>query len=220
MGDNKKLPSFASILVVGLVSKDLVAIEAISVTADSCELSGAWLVNVVDTFTIESLCSEKIIIFLNKESETLSIFEKYKEKFIAIKDLIIDAQAEINTANKLFDDYVQKNEFEYREYMAIPPAERRLVPKVTKKNLVAPEFSNWPDSVLLDSAEDELVRMQKLGAVEGTPIEMRKVLAASRLIQILIYMWKADEIERTNRVYVFGQDSEITILPPSWIKRA
>jgi hypothetical protein len=220
MGDKKNLPSFASVLVVGLVSKDLVAIEAISVTADSCDLSGAWLVNTLDTSIIENLFSEKIIIFLNKESENLSIFKKYEKKFITIEDLIIDARVEINTANKLFEDYVQKNELDYREYMEIPPAERKLIPKVVKKNLVAPEFSNWPDSVLLDSAEDELVRMQKLGSVEGTPIEMKKVLAASRLIQILIYMWKADEIERTNRVYVFGQDSEVTILPPSWIKRA
>jgi hypothetical protein len=219
MRDQKSRLSFASIVVVGLVSKDKVAIEAISVTLDSCDLSGAWLIDVGDTVTIESLLNGKLVLFLNQESESVTNFKKYKEKIIVVQDLISDAKSEIKTANKLFEEYVQKNQLEYSEYMKIPPSERRLLPKIQKKSLVAPEFSAWPDSVLLDSAEEELVRMQKLGSVAGTPNEMKKILAASRLIQFLIYMWKADEIERVNRVYVLGQDSEQTILPPSWLKK-
>jgi hypothetical protein len=219
MRDQKSRLSFASIVLVGLVSKDKVAIEAISVTIDSCDLSGAWLIDVGDTVTIECLLNGKLVLFLNKESESVTNFKKYKEKIIAVQDLISDAKSEIKTANKLFEEYVQKNQLEYSEYMKIPPSERRLLPKIQKKSLVAPEFSAWPDSVLLDSAEEELVRMQKLGTVAGTPNEMKKILAASRLIQFLIYMWKADEIERVNRVYVLGQDSEQTILPPSWLKK-
>ena len=219
MRDQKSRLSFASIVVVGLVSKDKVAIEAISVTVDSCDLSGAWLIDVADNVTIESLLNGKLVVFLNQESESYTNFKKYKEKIIAVQDLISDAKAEIKTANKLFEEYVQKNQLEYSEYMKIPPSERRLLPKIQKKNLVAPEFSAWPASVLLDSAEEELVHMQKLGSVAGTPNEMKKILAASRLIQFLIYMWKADEIERVNRVYVLGQDAEQTILPPSWLKK-
>ena len=219
MRDQKSRLSFASIVVVGLVSKDKVAIEAISVTLDSCDLSGAWLIDVGDTVTIESLLNGKLVLFLNQESESVTNFKKYKEKIIVVQDLISDAKSEIKTDNKLFEEYVQKNQLEYSEYMKIQPSERRLLPKIQKKNLVAPEFSAWPAAVLLDSAEEELVRMQKLGSVAGTPNEMKKILAASRLIQFLIYMWKADEIERVNRVYVLGQDSEQTILPPSWLKK-
>jgi hypothetical protein len=219
MRDQKKSLDYASLVVVGLASVDTVAIEAISITLESCDLSGAWLVNLEDSAMIDNLLSEKIIIFLDGESKTHHAFKKYSEKFIEINDLIEDAKAEINTANKLFNQYVQKNQLEYSEYMKVPPAERKLLPKVIKKNLVPPVFSNWPDSVMLESAENELVQMKKLGAIEGTPNEMKKILAASRFVQFLIYMWKSDEIERVNRVYVLGQDSEQTILPPSWLKR-
>ena len=219
MRDQKKSLDYASLVVVGLASVDTVAIEAISITLESCDLSGAWLVNLEDSAMIDNLLSEKIIIFLNGETKTHRAFKKYSEKFIEINDLIQDAKAEINTANKLFNQYVQKNQLDYSEYMKVPPAERKLLPKVIKKNLVPPVFSKWPDSVMLESAENELVQMKKLGAIEGTPNEMKKILAASRLVQFLIYMWKSDEIERVNRVYVLGQDAEQTILPPSWLKR-
>lgn len=219
MRDQKKPLDYASLVVVGLVADDKVAIEAISVTVESCDLSGAWLVNLEDSAMIDSLLSEKIIIFLNQESETHGSFKKYSEMVIDINTLIEDAKAEINTANKLFNDYVERNQVEYSEYMKVPPADRKLIPKVLKKNLVPPVFSEWPDSVTLEAAENELVRMKKLGTVEGTPNEMKRILAASRLIQSLVNMWKVDEIERINRVYVLGQDSVNTILPPSWLKR-
>lgn len=219
MKDQKKSPDYASLVVVGLVADNKVAIEAISVTVESCDLSGAWLVNLEDGAMIDSLLSEKLIIFLNEESEMHHTFKKYSEKVIGINALIEDAKTEINTANKLFNEYVQKNQLDYSEYMKVSPADRKLLPKVVKKNLVPPVFSEWPDSVILESAENELVRIKKLGTVEGTPNQMKKILAASRLIQFLIYMWKADEVERVNRVYVLGQDSMQTILPPSWLKR-
>lgn len=211
--------SHASIVVVELVSEDTVAIEAISITLESCDLSGAWQVNLDDTSTLDLLLNDKLIICVNGESESLAVLKNYQEKFITINSLIEDAKVEIQTANNLFDNYVQKNQIDYLEFMKIPAAERKSLPKVVKKSLVAPEFSEWPDSVILDSAEIELAQRKKLGAVEGTPSEMKKILAASRLIQLLVYMWKADEIERVNRVYVLGQDSVNTILPPSWLKK-
>jgi hypothetical protein len=32
-------------------------------------------------------------------------------------------------------------------------------------------------------------------------------------------MWKNDEVERNNRVYVLGSDAEMTILPKSWLSK-
>jgi hypothetical protein len=48
---------------------------------------------------------------------------------------------------------------------------------------------------------------------------MKRVLAASRLLQILIYMWKNDEVERLNRQYVIGSDAKSTILPAIWLEK-
>lgn len=219
MKSNKRLVSYASIAVVGLAPNEMIAIETISVSRESCDLSGAWLIKKTDTAVLDDLINGKLIVFLNKESQSISIFEKFHENFIGVDDIFQDAKNEIEIAMKLFDQYVQKNRKEYAEYMNVPPMERKLLPKVVKKNLVAPEFSRWPESVKLDSAEKELTIMRKMSAVEGTPSEMRKVLAAARLIQLLIYMWKADEVERVNRVYVLDQDAENTILPPSWLSK-
>jgi len=52
----------------------------------------------------------------------------------------------------------------------------------------------------------------------STPEDMKKTLAAARLVKFLVDMWQLDEQERVNRKYVDGTDAEITILPESWLK--
>jgi hypothetical protein len=210
---------YANIAVVGLASKELVAVEVISVTADSCDLSGAWLINSVDTKALSDLLDEKLIIFLNIESQRLKLFENIQDQVVTLTDFIRDAKDQISVANKLFEDFVSNNALAYAEYMKVSVKDRQSLPKVVKKNLIAPDFSDWPPSLDLDSAEKELEQMNKLSVIQGTPQEMKKILAASRLIQFLIQMWRIDEIERVNRVYVLNESAENTILPPSWLRK-
>jgi hypothetical protein len=71
----------------------------------------------------------------------------------------------------------------------------------------------------MNNPGQELSKLGKLESISGTQPEMKRVLAASRLLQILVYMWKNDEVERNNRVYVLGSDAEMTILPKSWLSK-
>ncbi len=217
MDSNFSKIRYVSIAVVDHISIEKVAIESISITDESCDLSGAWLVDSKDSELLSNILSGKLIIQLGS-SESSNAKVNFQDQ-IFIQDFLDDARQEIEVANKLFSDHVERNLDAYSSYMKIAPAERKLIPKVVKKNLVPPDFSNWPGVVDIDNPEQELRKMGKLESISGTQAEMKRVLAASRLLQILVYMWKNDEVERNNRVYVLGSDAEMTILPKSWLSK-
>jgi len=210
---------YASIAIVDHISTEEVAIESISVTEESCDLSGAWLVNARDSQLLLNILSGKLIIELGSSESPAAKIKPKSQDQISIQDFLDDARHEIEIANKLFNDHVERNLQEYSSYMQVAPAERTLLPKVVKKNLVPPDFSKWPDTVDMNNPEQELRKLGKLASIVGTDPEMKRVLAASRLLQILVYMWKSDEVERNNRVYVLGSDAEMTILPRSWLSK-
>jgi len=210
---------YASIAIVDHISTEEVAIESISVTEESCDLSGAWLVNSKDSQLLLNILSGKLIIELGSSESPAAKIKPKSQDQVSIQDFLDDARHEIEIANKLFNDHVERNLQEYSSYMQVAPAERKLLPKVVKKNLVPPDFSKWPDTVDMNNPEQELRKLGKLASIVGTDPEMKRVLAASRLLQILVYMWKSDEVERNNRVYVLGSDAEMTILPRSWLSK-
>jgi hypothetical protein len=219
MGVSLNKIRYASIAVVDHISIEKVAIESISITDESCDLSGAWLVDSKDSELLSNILSGKLIIELGSPESSNAKVELKLQDQISIQDFLDDARQEIEVANKLFTDHVERNLQEYSSYMQIAPAERKLMPKVVKKNLVPPDFSNWPGVVDMNNPEQELRKLGKLESISGTQLEMKRVLAASRLLQILLYMWKNDEVERNNRVYVLGSDAEMTILPKSWMSK-
>ena len=210
---------YASIAVVDPLPSGSVAIETISVTEDACDLSGAWLLEPSELHKASTILSDKLIIVLGESKKLPGPLSDFSKMQVSIQDFLIQARHEVSTALKLFRDFQVNNEKEYADYMNIKPAERKLLPKVTKKNLVEPSFSKWPQDLNLSAAESELDSLGKLSKIEGTPEEMRKVLAASRLVQMLVYMWKKDETERQNRQYVKNEDSVNTILPTPWLKK-
>jgi hypothetical protein len=210
---------YVSLAVVDSVSDKRFAIETISISADSCDLSGAWLLESKDRDAIKNIMTGKIILNLGNEISLKSIDQNATLRTVSLEDFLVDAKSEISIANNLFEKFVQQNRDEYAEYMNVKPDERKLIPKVVKKNLVPPDFSVWPSGLDLSQPHNELRKLGKLEKIQGTPIEMEKVLTTSRLVQILINMWKSDESERLNRVYVLGADAESTILPKSWLSR-
>jgi hypothetical protein len=210
---------FAGIAVVDFKLGDKIAIEAISVTQDSCDLSGAWLLKIGEEEKLSTILENKLVIVLGEENAARSWPVIQATSRVAIDDFLTEAREEVLTALSLFQEFNAKNLQEYDAYMKIKPTERKLLPKVTKKNLVEPNFSAWPDSIDLEISKQELERLGKLSSINGTPDDMKRVLAASRLLQILIYMWKNDEVERLNRQYVIGSDAKSTILPAIWLEK-
>ena len=209
---------YAGIAVVDLNLGDKIAIESISVTQDACDLSGAWLLKIGEEEKIETILENKLVIVIGGGNTSKSLPAIQETKRVYINDFLGEAREEVLTALRLFQEFNAKNQQEYDAYMKIKPAERKLLPKVTRKNLVEPNFSSWPDSLDLEISTQELEKLGKLSSIKGTPDDMKRILAASRLLQILIYMWKNDEVERLNRQYVIGSDAKSTILPAIWLE--
>ena len=208
--------SYASIAIVDTASLDFIAVETISVTAETCELSGAWVLKNANAHQLEELISGRLVLVIGN----MDVFKKYAGSnftLITIQPFLDQAIRDAKNAMKDFATFVKNHELEYATYMAIKPADRKLIPKVTKKNLIEPSFSKWPVTVDLESPENELRELGKLSEISGTPIEMRKILGVSRLIQVLVNMWHSDEIERLNRLYIHGEDAQISVLPDCWL---
>ena len=210
---------YVSLAVVDFVSEKKIAIETMSITQDTCDLTGAWLLEVDDREIILNILTGKLILGVSDVDRLAKIDSLLNNRTVSISDFLSDAKAEVGIATKLFESYVESNKREYAEYMSVKPQERKQLPKVLKKNLTPPEFSAWPNEINLADPVHELQNLGKLGKIRGTPSTMERVLGASRLIQNLINMWRSDESERLNRVYVLGEDAENTILPKSWLKR-
>jgi len=210
---------YVSLAVVDFVSEKKIAIETMSITQDTCDLTGAWLLEVDDREDILKILTGKLILGVSDVDRLAKIDSLLNNRTVSISDFLSDAKAEVGIATKLFESYVESNKREYAEYMSVKPQERKQLPKVFKKNLTPPEFSAWPNEINLANPVQELQNLGKLGKIQGTPSTMERVLGASRLIQNLINMWRSDESERLNRVYVLGEDAENTILPKSWLKR-
>ncbi len=210
---------YASIAVIDLQDSGVVAIETISVTRDECNLSGAWLLKSFDQEKIENLLSDKLLVLLGTNQDSVKKLTKYTKNQVLVSEFLNEAKAEADEAMRLYGQFKVTNEKDYAAYMSIKPAERKLLPKVTKKNLIEPTFSNWPSRLDLSESESEMAKLGKLSQIDGTPTEMRKVLAASRLIQMLVYMWKLDETERVSRQYVKDEIAVETILPLAWLNK-
>jgi hypothetical protein len=59
----------------------------------------------------------------------------------------------------------------------------------------------------------------KLGIIKGGEVELQRTIALSRALKFFIEKWRNDETERKNKIYVDEKDSEITILPKSWLSK-
>ena len=210
--------NYASIAIIEFCENEIL-VEAISVTEDICDLSGAWNFDHENLEKIKNVLGNKLLILIGEKKKLPNSLREFENKLVSIQDFLDQAKYEAKKALQLYEEFHEKNEKEYLEYMQVKPAERKLLPKVTKKKLIAPIFYDWPDSINLDEAEKELTRLGKLSKIEGTPNEMRKILAAARLVQILIKFWINDENERLNRQYVTEEMAKVTILPPPWLKQ-
>lgn len=209
--------SYAGIAIIDFFSDEEVAIETVSVTKESCDLSGIWVMRRDEESKLKSVLSEKLLLVLDQGNTVPKEILKFSEHIVSIDDFLSQAKQEAAEATKNFLHFKAINENEYETYMKVKPAERKILPKVVKKNLIEPDLSNWPSAINLDAAEEELERMNKLGSIDGAVEEVRRVLSAARLIQVLILMWKYDEAERANRQYVVGDHAVSTILPLCWL---
>ena len=211
--------TYGSVAIAEVLATGEVAIEAISITPESCELSGAWIISEGEEEVLQQILADRLLIPIGDRSMAVAKLTKFLGQEVNIQDFIDEARIDAQSALNSFEEYVRQSDYEYAQYMSINPTDRKALPKVVKKKLVAPDFYQWPIQVDLNKSQDFLKSVGKLGEISGTPIDMKNVLTAARAIKLLVDMWHRDEIERSNRLYVLDQAAQIAILPNCWLRK-
>ena len=211
--------TYGSVAIAEVLATGEVAIEAISITPESCELSGAWIISEGEEEVLQQILADRLLIPIGDRSMAVAKLTKFLGQEVNIQDFIDEARIDAQSALNSFEEYVRQSDYEYAQYMSINPTDRKALPKVVKKKLVVPDFYQWPIQVDLNRSQDFLKSVGKLGEISGTPIDMKNVLTAARAIKLLVDMWHRDEIERSNRLYVLDQAAQIAILPNCWLRK-
>jgi hypothetical protein len=211
--------NYASLVLVEQLKSEKIALWTVSVTSDRAELTGAWVVEKDDSRTLEQIISGRLILILGKAWKVDERLAGHSNSIVELPDFIREAKNEAESALIKFDEFVLENEKKYKEYMAIDKASRKLLPKVSKKQLATPEFFNWPTDLTLNDSKKYLESRGKFGLVSVASDELANVLIAARCLQFLISMWQIDETERRNKVYIEGEGAAVTILPRTWLEK-
>ena len=191
---------YASIAIVEIHPDNTVNIESVSVTDGECLLSGAWDLSLSEAEKIKNVLSEKMIIPLGRKAAV--------EKLTLNLDVVfLDAASFLSDAKRAVDDAL----IAYQTFKSENPNKR--------KNLVSPEFYNWPAEIDFNASAVYLNSIGKKSAPSGAPDKFKATLSAAKLVKHLIDMWHLDEQERNNRKYVEGENARITILPESWLNK-
>ena len=190
---------YASIAIVEMQSDEIVTIESISVSKGECVLSGAWIFSMNESQNIATVVSGKLIIALGDETAVKKFLASSNLKYLKAKPFLEEANYAATTARNDYEAF-KSEDFKKR------------------KNMVEPTFFNWPEDLDFNMSTEYLESIGKVAIPATTPKEMKKTLAAARLVKFMVDMWQKDEQERGNRKYVDGADAEITILPETWLK--
>lgn len=175
-----------------------VAVETISVNEGVSSLSGAWYLDAPSPEDVFQLVSGALVIQIGTPST--SILKSHpKIKSVDIPSFLAIAKGECLKAFQ-----------EYGVYKAEKLAKR--------KNLVEPDFTNWPDELNLEEASFHLVQLGRAASINGTDAEMERVLSASRLVKWMIDGWLHDEAERNQRSYLSAAKPAARLLPDSWLQ--
>lgn len=211
-------PTWANLGVICFEKGLGYSIETISVSTDSCTLSGAWDFETLEDAKLKNILNARLIITCGIENGEV-VANRFASKRVDLKAFISDASQIAKDGIERFNRYIEENAKQYFEYMSIPPAERKLLPKVTKKKLEPIYAHSWELSYDEFAPEITLRQLGKRESIEGTPQNMVRLITTSWLIKHLVDRWREDELERTSRSYLYPEGRNIQVLPSSWMSR-
>lgn len=210
-------PRWANLAVLSFDERFGYAIETISIDEQSCNLSGAWDFETLDEHEVKSILEQRLIITSGVPDGNI-LAKAFFSSWVNIKTFIDDASFAAEDGVSRFDKYLEQNAKDYSDYMAIPPSERKQLPKVVKKKLEPIYVHSW--ELNFDELRPELTLRQlgKRDSIDGTPSNMKRVLATSWLIKHLVDRWRVDEVERTSRGYLYPEGRDFQLFPHSWMQ--
>ena len=190
--------TYASLNIVEIVESSKLVVSKISVSSEGCVLSGGWVFELDDSEQISLVISNSRVLVIGSTSDLTPAIKKYSLKVLSTKDFFVEAARDVNLGIQRFEEFKAED-----------------VKK--RKNLVVPDFYDWPSDVDLNRSSEVLESLGMAGTIEGTAIEMRNVMPAARLVKFFVDKWLSDEAERKSKKFVTGKEAEITILPTCWL---
>ena len=190
--------TYASLNIIEIVDSSKLVVSKISVSSDGCVLSGGWVLDLDDSEQIGLVIAKSRVLAIGSASELSPVINKYGLRVLATKDFFLEAARDVNLGIQRFEEFKAED-----------------IKK--RKNLVVPDFYDWPSDVDLNKSSDVLETLGMVGAIEGTAAEMRNVMPAARLVKFFVDKWLSDEAERKSKKFVTGKEAEITILPTCWL---
>jgi hypothetical protein len=212
-----KNPIWANLAIIDQNQAKGCAVETIFVTDSEVTLSGAW---VFDDYKDPDLAIvlENRLVITNAVQKNLDL-KKLGSVAVNLHDFIKDAEKRAIDSVEIFNRYVKTCDDEYKAYMAIPPAERRLLPKMAKRKFEPIYMNDWNFDLDLEMPGKSLDAFGKLSEIRGTPSEMKYTIQLAWLLKHLIEMWNQDESERFARKNMDPSFAEFKILPDTWLKQ-
>ena len=190
--------TYASLNIIEIVDSSKLVVSKISVSSDGCVLSGGWVLDLDDSEQIGLVIAKSRVLAIGSASELSPVIKKYGLRVLATKDFFLEAARDVKLGIQRFEEFKAED-----------------IKK--RKNLVVPDFYDWPSDVDLNKSSNVLETLGMVGAIEGTAAEMRNVMPAARLIKFFVDKWLSDEAERKSKKFVTGKEAEITILPTCWL---
>jgi hypothetical protein len=205
-------PTWANLGVICFEKELGYSIETISVDTNSCTLSGAWDFETLDDPALTNILGARLVITCGLDNGDV-VANRFSSKRVDIKSFIADASVSAKDGIERFNRYLDENARQYSEYMSIPPAERKLLPKVIKKKLEPIYAHSWELSYDELAPELTLRQLGKRESIKGTPQNMVRLITTSWLIKHLVDRWREDEMERKSREYLYLEDEGLEVLP-------
>jgi hypothetical protein len=190
--------TYASLNIIEIVDSSKLVVSKISISSEGCVLSGGWVFELSDSEQIELVISKSRVIPIGSASDLSPVIKKYSLRVLTTKDFFAEAARDVELGIQRFEEFKAED-----------------IKK--RKNLVLPDFYDWPSDVNLNKSSEVLEDLGVVGDIEGTAPAMCNVMPAARLIKFFVDKWLSDEAERKSKKFVTGKEAEITILPKCWL---
>lgn len=138
--------------------------------------------------------------------------------------VVIGTQDGIDFVNKIFKKKLNNSNLtNFVESALVEQDQLQILWEVHKeadqkkrKNLVPPKWPTWPSKIEDNSPIKILEQLGKQPYSEGTPKEMRPLVAFGKVVNLMLANWMAIEEERLRRKFLKSEIETARIWPPSF----
>lgn len=190
--------TYASLNIIEIYKSSKICVSKISVSPEGCVLSGGWVFDLEESNKIGQVMSRSKVLTIGSTSDLSPLVKKYDLRVLTPRDFFLEAANDVKLAIQRFEEF-------------------KLEDIKKRKNLVAPDFFDWPTDIDLNKSTEVLESLGIVGTIQGTAPEMKNVMPAARLVKYFVDKWLSDEAERKSKKFVIGREAEITILPTCWL---